>query len=1564
MPDPLWYKDAIIYELHVKAFLDTNTDGIGDFRGLTEKLDYLQSLGVTCIWLLPFYPSPLRDDGYDIAWYQGIHPAYGTLRDFRTFVEEAHHRGLQVLTELVVNHTSDEHPWFRAARRMPPGSPERDFYVWSDTKQQYEEARVIFTDTETSNWTWDPAAGAYYWHRFFHHQPDLNYDNPAVVDAVLKVMKFWFDMGVDGMRLDAVPYLIERDGTICENLPETHAILRRIRAEVDAYYPNRMLLAEANQWPPDVRPYFGDGDECQMAFHFPLMPRIFMAVEQEDRHPITEILSQTPDIPDNCQWALFLRNHDELTLEMVTDEERDYMYRAYAGDPRMRLNLGIRRRLAPLVQNSRRRIELLHSLLFSLPGTPVIYYGDEIGMGDNIYLGDRNGVRTPMQWTSDRNAGFSRADPAALYAPPIMDPVYGYQAVNVEAQERSPWSLLQWMRRMLRLRRQHQTFGRGTIRFLQPGNRKILSFVRQDAGETILVVANLARTVQPAELDLREFKGLTPTEMIGRSDFPRIGETPYFLSLSPFGFFWFLLTEQPAPVSARLATTPEAPHEESPMPALLAGGAWDTLLEGNVRRLIERECLPRYLPRQRWFAGRARQLTSAHILDWTTIRRGRDPVFLTIVRAEYADGGSEDYFLPLVADSTTTVEQLAQSCPESALARLTGARKGVLHDGCSGERLGRDLLSAIAQSRTFSARGGVVVAARASAMEAVEQVDRRIESLHVRANRTEQSNTSLVFGDRVILKLFRRLAPGPNPDVEIGLQLSETVPFPRIPAVVGTMSYQPPKGEPTALAVAHRFVAHQANGWDHAIEELGRFFDRVASGPDQAPPHSLAAAGIAIGEAPASVLDALGGYLQTAAKLGQRTGEMHAALAADGANPVFAPEPFVTRDLAITAARVADQSRPTLEMLERTAGELPDDAKGLARIVLAQRTELIGRMLSLSGGPDLGRKVRVHGDYHLGQVLWAEDDFYILDFEGEPDRPLEERRAKQSPLKDVAGMVRSYGYAAAAGLRAFTARAPDGPRAPRGLGRRVAGVDLLRVPPRLPPGGRAGRHPARRARDDRHAARRLHPGEGVLRASLRAEPPAGLGRDPPVGPDRPSRAVAPAAGGSCRTLPRRRAARTACSSTTSSRSKTPSASCRTSSASASATCYSSPYLMARPGSACTATTSATTPGSTPRSARRRDYDAFVAALHGTGSGRCSTSCPTTWASIPNEPVVARRAGKRPVLAVRALLRHRLGAGQAGAARQGAAADPGRPVRAGARARRAGAAASSEARCGSTTSSTTCRSTRAAPCACSSTGSNELQQELGEDDPDLREFLSIMTALRNLPGIDETDPQRIAERQREKEVARERLERLVRAGAAHRAGTSSDGGRGVQRHAGRPASFDLLHALLEEQPYRARRTGGPHRTRSTTGASSTSTRSPRSAWRTRTCSRRRTGWCASSSRAGRSPGCGSTTRTACTIRPPTSSGSRSCGARSAGSAPALRPRREDPVARRGTAGGLAVAGTTGYQFANDVNGVLLDQAGERPLRQFYTRYTKRTAAVRRSRLREQAPDRASRRWPAS
>jgi maltose alpha-D-glucosyltransferase / alpha-amylase len=539
--DTLWYKDAIIYQLHIKSYRDSNADGYGDFRGLVEKLDYVKELGANAIWLLPFYPSPLKDDGYDIASYEEINPTYGTIDDFRAFLAAAHDRGIRVLTELVINHTSDQHPWFQRARRAAKGSPERDWYVWSDDPNKYAGTRIIFTDTEKSNWSWDPDAQQFYWHRFFSHQPDLNFDNPEVLQAVINVMRFWLRMGVDGLRLDAIPYLIERDGTNCENLPETHEVLRRLRAALDAEFPDRIFLAEANQWPSDVRAYFGNSDECHMAFHFPVMPRMYMAVRKEDSTPVVEIMRQTPDIPADCQWAIFLRNHDELTLEMVTDDERDYMYREYARDPRMRINVGIRRRLMPLMESGRRQIELMNALLMSMPGTPIIYYGDEIGRGDNIYLGDRNGVRTPMQWSSDRNAGFSEADTAALYSPLIVDPPYGYHTINVVAQERVPTSLLRWMRRLIAVRKEYQAFGRGTWEAVDAANRRVLVFLRSYRDETILCVNNLSRFAQFVELDLRRFTGLVPLELWSKQSFPPVGELPYLLTLGPHNFFWFRL---------------------------------------------------------------------------------------------------------------------------------------------------------------------------------------------------------------------------------------------------------------------------------------------------------------------------------------------------------------------------------------------------------------------------------------------------------------------------------------------------------------------------------------------------------------------------------------------------------------------------------------------------------------------------------------------------------------------------------------------------------------------------------------------------------------------------------------------------------------------------------------------------------------------------------------------------------------------------------------------------------------------------------------------------------------
>jgi maltose alpha-D-glucosyltransferase/alpha-amylase len=1023
--DPLWYKDAIIYQVHVRAFFDSSNDGVGDFHGLTQKLEYLQGLGVNALWLLPFYPSPLRDDGYDIADYENIHPSYGTLDDFDRFIEEAHRRDIRVITELVINHTSEQHPWFQASRRAPAGSPERDFYVWSDTNQKYQGVRIIFTDTETSNWSWDDTAKAYYWHRFFHHQPDLNFDNPAVLDAITTVMRFWFDRGVDGMRLDAVPYLIEREGTICENLEETHTVLKRIRAALDAHFSDRMLLAEANQWPADVRPYFGDGDECHMAFHFPLMPRMFMAVRQEDRHPIVEILRQTPGIPDACQWAMFLRNHDELTLEMVTDEERDYMYQSYAADPQMRINVGIRRRLAPLLENSRRRIELLTSLLFSMPGTPIVYYGDEIGMGDNIYLGDRNGVRTPMQWTGDRNGGFSRADPARLFAPAIMDPLYGYQAINVEAQERAPFSLFNWMKRMIGLRKQFKVFGRGSLEFLPPQNRKVLAYLRTHEDDTVLCVANLARSVQPVELDLQRFKGLVPVEMLGLTEFPRIGELPYFLTLPGYTFYWFRLQHAPASHTARVA--PDVVPDRVHAPALFVGAAWDAVLDGNVRTLIERDLLLPFLQRQRWFGAKARAAKAARFADWGLLRRGAQPLFLTLIDVAFEDGSHDRYFLPLAVSPYADARALEERAPHAVLATLTGARKGLLFDGWLDDHFARMLLEAIERQELIATRRGSIRALRTGQFAAVR--GKGTGEPRVWRPSAEQSNTSVAFGDLLILKLFRRLESGVNPDYEVGRHLSERIGFPRVPAVAGAFEYTGSDVAATTIGLMHQLIVSQGDGWTHATDELGRFYDQVgARRPPRAGPPLTYSALIA-DDPPKAVRDVMSSFTGPAAVLGRRTAEMHRALATDGGDPAFAPEPLTAADLDAVAAGAASEARAVLGALETLLAspqlaKLPADVAERASKLLALRDTLLARLRPGRPLEFAASKIRVHGDYHLGQVLWVEGDYYIFDFEGEPARPIAERREKQSPLKDVAGMIRSFSYAAYAALFAHAATRP------------------------------------------------------------------------------------------------------------------------------------------------------------------------------------------------------------------------------------------------------------------------------------------------------------------------------------------------------------------------------------------------------------------------------------------------------------------------------------------------------------------------------------------------------------
>ena len=981
--DPLWFKDAVFYQLHVKAFFDSNADGVGDLRGLTQKLDYIQHLGVNTLWLLPFYPSPLRDDGYDISDYRSIHPAYGTMRDFRIFIRTAHDRGLRVVTELVINHTSDQHPWFQRARRAAPGSQARNYYVWSDTDQRYQGTRVIFTDTERSNWALDPVAQAYYWHRFFSHQPDLNFDNPRVVREVVNAMRHWLDLGVDGLRLDAVPYLCEREGTNNENLPETHGILKRLRAAMDASHPNSFFVAEANQWPEDVLPYFGDGDECHMAFHFPLMPRMFMAIAREDRHPITDIMRQTPEIPDNCQWAIFLRNHDELTLEMVTDRERDYLWTTYAADIRARINVGIRRRLAPLMDNDRRKIELLNSLLLSMPGTPVIYYGDEIGMGDNFYLGDRNGVRTPMQWSEDRNGGFSRADPAGLYLPPIMDPVYGYQAVNVEAQMRSPSSLLNWMKRLIAVRQSRQTFGRGTLRFLYPSNRRMLAYLREYGGETILCVANLARSAQGVELLLGEFRGRVPVELTGQSAFPPIGELPYFLTLPGYGFYWFLL-----------AVEAEAPdwHSEAPpqreLVTLVVREGAPGMLTGNSRRDLETDVLPRYLLNQRWFADKDTEVMALEIQRHAELKGHDRDWYLTVVMLKRADGRPRTYFLPVAVAWGRHGEEILAGIAGAAISLLRrGSRVGVIFDAASDEDFALAVMEAMRESRTLAASDGSVTFFHTRALDDVVFDGRPA----VQRLAGEQSNTSIVIGDKAILKILRRPEEGVSPEVEMGYFLTEHAGFPNSPPLLGAASAIDDTGRPMTLASLHGYVANQGDAWSWVTHYLERFLDES----------SLLQADEVRARVEAGAHADILRFVET---LGLRTGELHKALCRGG-DKDFDPEPISERDLAIWRRRALEQAEGALAALRpptfTEAAWLVEHAEQLLRHIEAI---LPARLNAV--------KIRLHGDLHLGQMLVVKNDIHIIDFEGEPERPLAERRAKNSPLRDVAGMIRSFNYAA------------------------------------------------------------------------------------------------------------------------------------------------------------------------------------------------------------------------------------------------------------------------------------------------------------------------------------------------------------------------------------------------------------------------------------------------------------------------------------------------------------------------------------------------------------------------
>ena len=1028
--DPLWYKDAVIYEVRTRSFYDSNGDGIGDLLGLRSKLDYLADLGVTALWLLPHYPSPGRDDGYDCSDYTDVHSDVGTLEDFDAFVTEAHARGIRVITELVMNHTSDQHAWFQRARRAPPGSPERDFYVWSDNAEKYKEARIIFRDFEPSNWSWDAVAGQYYWHRFFSHQPDLNFENPALHQAFFDVIDFWFDRGVDGLRLDAVPYLYEEEGTNCENLPATHAFLKKLRAYIDGKFPGRMLLAEANQWPEDAAAYFGDGDECHMNFHFPIMPRLFMSIHMEDRFPIIDILKQTPELHPSCQWAMFLRNHDELTLEMVTDEERDYMYKAYANESQMRINLGIRRRLAPLVGNDRKKMELLNGLLFSMPGTPVLYYGDEIGMGDNVWLGDRNGVRTPMQWSADRNAGFSRVNPQRLILPINIDPEYHYEALNVEMQQSNSHSLLWWTKRLIALRKQFQAFGRGSVEFLHPSNPRVLAFVRRYENETILVVANLSRHVQFVELDLTAMKGMVPVELMGRTRFPNIGDAPYLLTLGGHDFYWFSLEAPRVQTEERHSLVG---------PQMLTCTSVESLFFGGERPLLE-EVFPSFLDTRGLVTS---PTTSVRITETVRMSEGDLPLVYVFVRVDFAEGDPETYAIPL---------QVVREAPPSAftVAALTvngpnGATNLLLVEATTDAAAATLLAAMDAGAAWKSAHGRLVAGKLPNATVDATPRDTRMLA-------TDRNGVSISVGDTAVVKLLYRIEEGTSPELEVArlFQGASPTPLPTdrpsrpsvarsssvsivastpeadrqhdllTPRVLGYVERRVARSESVTLAIVEEYVVNEGTAWRQARGEVGRVYERVLTHPSDVVPTLPTQSLLELSqiEPPEPHRVAIGAYREWATLLGRRVADLHLQLAGSR-DPSFEPMPYTTMDQRSKYQSGRNLVGRVLARVRRTMNELPDSARGPAEALVKLEDRILGYFEPILTTRISSLQIRVHGDLHLGTVLFTGKDFVLLNAGGTRERTLAERRRRRGAMRDVAGMIRSFDYAAKTSLTAL-----------------------------------------------------------------------------------------------------------------------------------------------------------------------------------------------------------------------------------------------------------------------------------------------------------------------------------------------------------------------------------------------------------------------------------------------------------------------------------------------------------------------------------------------------------------
>ena len=997
-----WYKDAIIYELHIKAFFDSNNDGIGDFSGLIQKLDYLEELGVTTIWLLPFYPSPLRDDGYDIADYYNINPSYGTIKDFRKFLKEAHKRGLRVITELVLNHTSDEHEWFKQARNPDPGNPYRDYYVWSDTPEKYKDTRIIFTDYEASNWTWDGEAKAYFWHRFFSHQPDLNFDNPKVQQEVFKIIDYWCKMGVDGFRLDAIPYLFEAEGTNNENLPQTHEFLKRLRNFVEEKYMGITLLAEANMWPEDSASYFGDGDECHMNYHFPLMPRMFMALNMEDRYPIIEIIDQTPKIPENCQWATFLRNHDELTLEMVTDEERDYMYKVYTKDPLARINLGIRKRLATLLDNNRNKIELMNILLFSLPGTPVIYYGDEFGMGDNHYLGDRDGVRTPMQWDPGRNAGFSRANPQQLYLPLIIDPEYKYESVNVENQLINTNSLLWWMKRVIRMRKRYKAFGRGSIRFLEPANRKILAFIREYHNEKILVVVNLSRFAQAVELDLEELEGYMPLEVFSRNSFPVIHRTPYIITLGPHGYYWFELKKSKEKLWI---------DEPVDFSMVIQVKKWDLLFTNNKKDVLESKVLPSYITKRKWFAGNTKGIESMNIMENIRILHKNKNYNLLLLELKYFEGLPEFYFLPVAFASEQEERELIEYHPQSIICRVQlGEIPGILFDPLYTEHFRQYLLEMMIKNKKLDSDNNQILFYSRNNL-------RKLQSENIQEWGTSklidsaESHTVILYGNKLILKLYRQIDYSSSRDVEISRFLSEKLKFKQVPEYYGTIEFVKPKSYPSTLGIGQHYIPGAITAKEYLADAFQRYYENITSlGPKGKLPRLKGSL-----KNPASFYDLnlegqkiLGGaYLEHVLLLGQRSAEMHKALSSAQDEKDFQYEEFSLHYQKSLYSGLKTLVRTTIKALEKKLGLFHMEIRKEV-LDLFKYEDILDKSFKKIANDKLEcMKIRIHGHYHLSRILFTGYDFIITGFEGDLSFSYHSKKVKKSALRDLATLIYS-----------------------------------------------------------------------------------------------------------------------------------------------------------------------------------------------------------------------------------------------------------------------------------------------------------------------------------------------------------------------------------------------------------------------------------------------------------------------------------------------------------------------------------------------------------------------------